>query len=176
MDAPSHCIPGSISIDEMPLSEFMVEAVAIDVSDRAEADYVVSAQDVLDFEKRYGTIPTGSLVIVYTGWSRFWSNPKQYRNEDDKGITHFPSIGEEAAELLLSRGVCGVAIDTLSPDTATSGYPVHKHFLSAKKYIIENVCNADKLPPVGFSVIVLPIKIKDAAEAPVRMIGLIPAA
>ena len=119
-------------------------------------------------------IPAGSLAIVYTGWSQFWTDPKQYRNEDDEGITHFPSIGEDAAMLLLSRGVSGIAVDTLSPDTATSGYPVHKHFLSAKKYIIENVCNAHKLPPTGFSVIVLPIKIKDAAEAPVRMVGLIP--
>jgi kynurenine formamidase len=45
--------------------------------------------------------------------------------------------------------------------------------LGADKIIIENVANLGSMPPTGGFVMVLPIKIKEGTEAPVRLVGLI---
>lgn len=51
---------------------------------------------------------------------------------------------------------------------------VHSTLLGANKYIIENVANPNRLPPVGSTIIILPLNVQGTAESPVRMIGLIP--
>lgn len=84
----------------------------------------------------------------------------------------FPSLSAEAAQLLIERGIAGIAIDTLSPDCPGSGDPVHRIMLSNNKYMIENIAHADQLPPVGAYVIALPLKI-ESTEAPIRVVGLI---
>ena len=91
----------------------------------------------------------------------------------DSTIPVFPSVSLEVAELLLERGVNALGIDTLSPDRPEDGFKVHKTFLGSDKILIENVANLGSMPPTGGFVIVLPIKIKDGTEAPVRLVGLI---
>jgi kynurenine formamidase len=49
---------------------------------------------------------------------------------------------------------------------------VHQAFLGSGKILIENVANLDKIPAIGAFIMALPIKIKDATEAPIRLIGL----
>jgi len=108
-----------------------------------------------------------------TGWSQYWNDPVKYRNPDEKGLLCFPSFNYSAAEVLLSRGISGIAIDTLSPDLGVNGhFPVHELFLGAGKYLIENVANAHLLPPIGAYGIVLPLKIAEGSEAPLRFVAL----
>jgi len=45
--------------------------------------------------------------------------------------------------------------------------------LEEGKHIVENVANAKQLPPLGAHVLILPMKIEGATEAPVRMIAAI---
>lgn len=66
-----------------------------------------------------------------------------------------------------------LGIDTLSPDRSEDGFKVHKTFLGADKIILENVANLGGMPPTGSFVMILPIKIKDGTEAPVRLVGLV---
>ncbi|MFI5342707.1 MAG: cyclase family protein [Chlamydiales bacterium] len=174
MDAPCHCIKGGMSIADIALTQLLLPLIVLDVSSKAHANYQIDVNDILAFEKTDGAIPPECLVIGYTGWSQYWNHPAQYRNADEKGELHFPSFSRHAAEVLLERGVSGIAIDTLSPDLSINGYfPVHELFLGKGKYIIENVANAHLLPSVGAYGIVLPLKVSDCAEAPVRFIALI---
>jgi len=168
VDAPSHRFEGAKSIADIALEELIAPACVIDVSAKADANYLVSVADVEEYEKQHGKIGKGSLVIAYTGWSRFWSEPVRFRNE-----MKFPTIFKEAAELFLKRGVVGVAIDTLSPDAADTDFPVHKLLLGKDKYIIENIANCDKMPASGAYVITLPVKMDGATEAAARIIGVI---
>jgi kynurenine formamidase len=167
MDAPSHCIAGGRSIAEIPLQSLITSCCVIDVSKQATEDYLIPVEDVLIFENKHETIKNNSLVIFYTGWSQYWNQPEQYRNN-----LAFPSLAPATAEYLLTKNIAGIGIDTLSPDRADSGFPVHKILLSADKYIIENVANADKLPPMGACTIALPMKIAAGTEAPIRLIGI----
>jgi kynurenine formamidase len=142
--------------------------VVIDVSDKCHERYSLSVQDIADFESKHGKIAVGSCVFVKTGWSKFWNEPSKYHNNHV-----FPSILAEASEFFLERGVIALGIDILSPDRPEDGFKVHKVFLGAGKIIIENVANLDSMQPTGSFCLVLPIKIKDGTEAPIRLVGLI---
>ena len=167
MDAPAHCIPGSMSIAEIPLTHLFVPCVVIDVSNTMHERYSVSSEAINAFEERYGVIRNDTFVIVYTGWSQYWAQPARYRND-----LVFPSISLDAAELLLQRNIVGLGIDTLSPDCVDSDFPVHQAILGAGKYIIENIAHADQMPAVGAHIIALPLKIQDGTESPIRLIGV----
>ncbi len=168
MDAPVHCISGGKTIGELSLTDLIAPCMVIDISKQAHPDYQCSVIDIQNFEQQYGTIPEGVFVIIRTGWDRFWHQPEHYRNN-----LKFPSVSLNAAHLFLDRNIVGLGIDTLSPDTEASGYPVHQAILGAGKYLVENVANADKLPPVGSFSLVMPILTEGGTEAPIRLIGLV---
>lgn len=167
MDAPAHCIPGGKTIDQIAIHDLMKPCVVIDISKKSDAHYLLSVNDVMSFENKYGKISENSFVIIHTGWSRYWHNPMQYRNQ-----LQFPSVSAASVEFLLKRNIAGLGIDTLSPDTATSGFPVHQLLLSSGKIIIENMNNTDRLKPVGAYLIALPINVSGATESPVRIVAI----
>jgi kynurenine formamidase len=168
MDAPAHCIPGGKTIDQFDINEFLAPLVVIDVSAKVHERYKVSVDDIQQFELQCGKIPPKALVLIYTGWERFWLEPKKYHNNHV-----FPCIAANVAELLLAKKIVGLGIDTLSPDRPEEGFAVHQLVLGAGQYIIENVANANKLPPLGAKALALPLKLQGATEAPLRLVGLI---
>lgn len=168
MDAPAHCCPDGLYIDQIPLDQLIAPCVVIDVSQKAHELYSVTPQDIADFEKTHGLIQPDSFIIIKTGWSRFWGNPIQYRNN-----YRFPSVSAETATLLVSRGIVGLGIDTLSPDRPDDDYPVHRILLSSGRYIVENIANCEQLPSKGSFVMAFPLKLRQATEAPMRLIGLL---
>jgi kynurenine formamidase len=168
MDAPSHVVPGGACVHDFELQNLCMPCVVIDVSDKVHERYRVIPEDILGFETMHGMIDKGSCVMIKTGWETFWGNPERYRNNHV-----FPSVSIEVAHLLLERGVRALGIDTLSPDRPEDGFKVHQAFLGRGKILIENVANLDQMPPIGGFVMALPLKVKEATEAPVRLVGLI---
>ncbi len=169
IDAPAHCIPDGKAVHQLSLNELLAPCIVIDISAKADETYLCSVADIDAHENKYGKIPQKSFIIIRTGWDRYWDNPNQYRNN-----LQFPSVSKESALLLLKRDIVGLGIDTLSPDTEKSGYPVHHILLSAGKYIIENIANSRQIPCVGSFVLGLPLPIIHATEAPMRLIALTP--
>ncbi len=178
IDAPSHFIQNSWNIADIPLESLIVPLSVLNVSHKMAPDLFITKEDIEAFERGYGKIQKHSLFAAYTGWSKYWPSPDQYRNPDASGKMHFPGFSEKAALLLLSREIVGLGIDTLSPDGSINGpgvrYPVHERILGAKKYIIENFANLDQMPSIGAYVIALPPRSQDATESAARIVGLIP--
>lgn len=177
IDAPAHFFKEKCSIDAMPLNQLLVRACVIDVSEIADAHYAISLSDIQSYEATYGQILTNSLVIAYTGWSRYWNDTKSYRNVDANGDMHFPVFSIQAIEYLVSRKIVGIGIDTFAPEPirfSNPFYPIHDVLFREGKYIIENMANCALLPPSGSYIIALPLKIQNGGEAPARVIALIP--
>ncbi|MDP1607818.1 MAG: cyclase family protein [Chlamydiales bacterium] len=173
MDAASHRFQGGKSIADIPLKQLLFTPIhVIDVSQKAHADYEISVSDMEEYEKTYGSIPENALVIGFTGWHRFWQDPKKYRNVDSRGQMHFPAFSADAAKYLVSRNIAGIAIDTLSPDCLDTTYPVHHHLLANNKYIIENIADCSLLPPQGSYGIALPLRAEEATESPIRLVAV----
>lgn len=101
LDAPIHFAAGKHTVEAIPLEQLVGPSVVIDVTEQAAADrdYRLTRTDVLSFEQRHGPIAPGSIVLLRTGWSRFWPDRKRYLGDDTPGDAahlHFPSFGIEA--------------------------------------------------------------------------------
>ena len=166
MDSPAHVSPGAKTIDQLELHDLVIDCIVISISDASE-DFVATPELVEQFEKEHGKIPEHSFVIFNFGWNKRWPDIETYRNNFT-----FPTVHESTAKLLLERNIAGLGVDTLSADNGSAGFPVHRAILGAGKYLVENVANLDEVPPMGAKIMVMPIKIKDGTEAPIRLVAM----
>ena len=180
-DAPIHFADGGDDVASVALDRLILPGVVIDVSDGAAADpdYLVTDADVLAWEAEHGPVPEGSAVLIRTGWASRWPDALAYLGDDTPGETgnlHFPGIGETAARLLFEeRGAGLLGIDTASVDYGQSAdFIVHQIGAAAGAPNLENVADLSQLPPTGFLLAALPMKIEGGTGAPVRIVALIP--
>jgi kynurenine formamidase len=181
LDSPIHFGEGKMTTEEIPLSNLIAPAIVIDISKACadNPDYRLTTTDISDWEKANGQIPSRTIVLVHTGWGKFWLNKKRYLGTDRPGDTanlRFPGISAEAAVLLAGdRKIDGVGIDTASIDYGRSKiFIAHQVFNGANIYALENVANLEKLPAKGAFLIALPMKIRGGTGGPVRIIAILP--
>ncbi len=121
LDAPIHFGEGKQAADEIPISKLVGPAMVIDISQAcaANADYRLTAEDISKWEKEHRQISADAIVLVRTGWGKFWPDKKKYLGTDAPGDVanlHFPGISREAAELLVQRKIDAIGIDKASSD------------------------------------------------------------
>ena len=183
IDAPVHFAEGRQSVDQIPLERLVGPAVVIDVTQAALADrdYLVSVADLKAWEARHGRIPEGAIVLLHTGYDRFWPDAEQYlgtalRGAEGVAALHFPGLHPGAARWLVAeRPIRSIGIDTASIDYGQSGtYDSHVILMQANIPAFENVANLGQLPATGAEVIALPIKIKGGSGGPLRIIARLP--
>jgi kynurenine formamidase len=169
IDAPAHCFPDGKTIDQLKIENFVTDCVVIHAEKDMKANDMFLPESIEQFEEQNGKIPQNAFVIFASGWDTYWQTPQKYRNE-----LQFPSVHPDTAEMLVSRNVAGIGIDTLSPDAGGKDFPTHRVILGAGKFIVENIANAKNLPATGAKIMVMPLKIKDGTEAPIRLVAWLP--
>lgn len=178
IDAPCHFEKGQVTVDKIADEDLFAEGVVVDMTSAAEADpdYRLTPADLLAWEQEHGPIPQRGIVLLKTGWNRFWASNARYRNQDAMGKMHFPGYSAEAARWLIKeRNIRGIGIDTLSIDHGPSkDFIVHHIINGAGRYGLENVAGIEKLPPRNFFLIVAPIKIATGTGGPTRLFAVMP--
>ncbi|MFA5346747.1 MAG: cyclase family protein [Methanoregula sp.] len=183
-DAPLHFAKNGRTIDQIPLAEWIGPAAKIDAQQQCacDRDYLLSVEDIKKWEKKYGRIPAGAWVIMFTGiGTQFYPDPKRVLGTDKKGLAalpelSFPAFSRESAEFLTTeRTIKGIAIDTPSTDYGKSqDFRVHRVICGADKLGLENIANLDKLPATGATLYVIPMSIKGGTGAPARVFAILP--
>lgn len=184
VDAPIHFAQNGRTVEQIPLEEWIGPAVKIDVTEECEKnrDYLLRVEDIQNWEKKYGKIPDGSWVIMYTGIdTKYYPDKKKVLGTEKTGEEalpelSFPGFSPESVEFLIKeRNINGIAIDTPSIDYGKSkDFKVHQVLCGADKLALENIANLDKLPPSGAMLYVMPIPIKDGTGAPARVFAILP--
>ena len=181
LDAPVHFAEGGDDVASIALDRLIRPGIVVDVSEQAaaDADYLVTAEDILAWEEQHGPVPAASAVLIRTGWPARWPDARAYLGDDTPGDAsnlHFPGIGEAAARLLIEdRGIALLGIDTASVDYGQStDFIVHQIGAAAGVPNLENVADLSELPPTGFLLAALPMKIEGGTGAPVRVVALVP--
>jgi kynurenine formamidase len=181
LDAPFHFAEGKWTTEQIPLSQTIGAAVVIDVRRQGEknADHLVSVEDIRAWEKVHGRMPAAAIVLIRSGWGRYWGDRKRYFGTDEPGnVTdlHFPGLAPQAAEFLIKqRRIKAVGIDTASIDHGPSrDFRTHQILGGANVPIFENVARLETLPPKGATVFALPMKIKGGSGGPLRIFALLP--
>lgn len=181
LDAPLHFAADGLATDALPLEKLIAPGVMIDVGDKAAADsdYRLTTEDVAAFEAQHGQIAPGTIVLLRTGWSRYWPDARRYLGDDTPGDAsnlHFPSYGADATRILVEdRQVAMLGVDTASIDYGPSAdFPVHRIAAARDVAGLENLAGLEQLPATGFTVLALPMKIAGGSGGPVRVIALVP--
>lgn len=177
--APAHFQEGGRTADQLDADDLLLPAVKVDIRPKAAADpdYGVTVADLRAWERRYGRMPSGAAVILWTGWEDKWGTDA-YANLDTDGVIHQPGFLLEAAEWLVERGVLAergaLGTDTFSPDRGVdSDFGVSVLLYDQRRISLENLANLRALPARGAHVLVgSPIN-KAGSGAPATIFGLI---
>lgn len=182
MDAPIHFDIKGQTVEKIGIEQTIGPGVVIDVTANStlHRDYLVGPGDFLAFEAKQGRIPKGSIVLIRTGYDRFWPDARQYLGTDERGESaipklHFPGLSPEGARWLVEqRDVRAVGLDTASIDYGQSRlFESHRILALHAVPIFENLKGLDQLPVTGALVVALPMKIEGGSGAPLRAIAFI---
>ena len=87
IDAPIHFSKDSLTVDQIPLERLIAKAIVIDVSENSSnnPDYQVSISDFEKWESSFGKIPDNSIILLNTGYGKFWPDRVKYMGTDQRG-------------------------------------------------------------------------------------------
>ena len=182
LDSPVHFAKGRYTVDQLPLQKLMGSAIVVDVTTQCarNVDYLASVADFQRWERRNGKILPGTIVLLRTGFGKYYPDRKSYLGTDERGAAavaklHFPGLDPAAARWLAeNRAIKAIGLDTASIDHGQSTlFESHRILFEHNIPAFENVANLDQLPVKGFSVIALPMKIKGGSGGPLRIIALL---
>jgi arylformamidase len=161
VDAPAHQIAGGATLDDLPLSRFVTDALTIDVSGREPGPLPLA-----ELEPHLEKVREGDIVFLYSG------NARNYGSEAYWTGWSYPDAA--CAQALIERGISAIGFDGPSADPVDSTtFDLHRVWLSAGRMIIENATNLDQLPERA-QVVLAPLKLEAANGGPVRIFALLP--
>src|ERR1041385_2765017 len=112
LDSPVHFAKGHFTVDELPLERLMGPAILIDVTAKCATnpDYLVSVGDIESWEKHNGKIAPGTIVLLRTGFGKFYPDRKKYLGTEERGAEavaklHFPGLDPAAARWLTQNQI-----------------------------------------------------------------------
>ena len=183
-DAPIHFAKNGRTIDQIPLREWIGPAVKIDVTEQStqDRDYLLTVEDIKNWEQKHGTIPEHAWVIMYTGIdTKYYPDKEKVLGTEKTGEEaipelHFPGFSPESVQFLTNeRDITGIAIDTPSIDYGQSKeFKVHQILFAADKIALENIAKLDQLPESGATLYVMPMMIENGTGSPARVFAVLP--
>jgi kynurenine formamidase len=178
--APGHFQEGGLLADQLDPGDLFLPAVKIDIRAQSarDADYGATIDDIRRWERRYGRIPRGAAVILWTGWEDKWGTDA-YPNLDADGVIHQPGFLLETVEWLIQtrrldrRGALGT--DTFSPDRGVdTDFGVSVALYDRHRISLENLANLGSLPPKGAWVLVGGPRHKAGSGSTATIFGVLP--
>jgi len=180
-DPPNHFHEGLRSVSDITLKEQFLPLVVINCVSKVQnnPDYQITMDDVRDWEKRNGQIPSGSFVIMRTDWHTRWPDADAMANMDNSGTSHYPGWSQSVLTYLFEEvGItaCGHETTDTDPGIATSQgiFDLESYILGLNKYQIELIDNTSVLPESGALIVVTWPKAKAGSGFPARLFAILP--
>lgn len=164
--------------ESIPPEALISPAVVIDSrsSDSMDPDYTLSVEDFAEWERRHGEIAAGSIVLLLTGWGRYWDEPERFINLGADGLMHTPGFSSEAVRFLLEeRAAAGIGIDTHGVDAGReAGLEASRAALGRGALVLECLNNLDQLPATGATLVVGRLPLVGGSGSPASVLALAP--
>jgi kynurenine formamidase len=183
LDAPIHWITGQDGNDvaSVPPTQLIGPACVVDKTTETERDngYLLTAQDLDEWESHNGPFPDGAWVLLRTGWQSRAQDETEFLNVTEFG-PNTPGPDVEASRWLATHGnISGFGVETVGIDAGAAGgfeppFPVHNMLLGAGRLGLTQLANLDKLPITGALLVVSPLKLVGGTGSPSRVFALVP--
>ena len=170
VDAPCHfdAREGARSIDQLPLEDFFLDAVCLDLSAKPlKSD--ISIEDLQQAEAAAGIdIRPKDMVLLHMDFYRRCYGTDGY-------LTDFPGLTKESAAWLGKKGIAMFGVEAVSPGRpGRNNFEVHHVCRDLGFTHVEGLCNMDKL--IGkdrFKFIGFPLKIRGGTGSPIRAVAML---
>ncbi|MEP5154617.1 cyclase family protein [Planktotalea sp.] len=184
IDAPLHY--GSTSegqpaggIEAMPLDRGIGPGIVLDMSHKAEGDPITVADIKAELARIDGEIKDGTITLIRTDRDKFHDEPDFWK----RGT----GMSAEATEWLIDQGSRVMGIDQWGWDVPFQFHiarskaekrddlfwEAHRVGIRKEYWHMEQLTNLAALPPTGFTVYVLPLKLAGASASPARVIAIL---
>ena len=187
-DAPHHWISGKDFedgyTDTLDVQRLIAPVNVIDCSiESAEnADFLLTAEHVKEWEATHGPINPGEWVVMRTDWDKRSHDEELFLNEDPEPHedgSHSPGPTTECIDYLLSKGIVGWGSQCIGTDAGMAGkfsppYPAHNYLHRDNCFGLASLTNLDQLPPKGAILVATPLKIEHGTGSPIRALALVP--
>ena len=120
-------------------------------------------------------IHNGDVVLLRTGWARFWSDSARYITGGHGTTATGPGPELEGARWLSKRGVFAAGSDTVAFERVPSPMAVHVHLLVESGIHIIEALNLEELARdrvYEFVFVAAPLKIRGGTGSPIRPLAL----
>jgi kynurenine formamidase len=170
VDSPFHfdARPGAKTIDQMPLEDFFLDAVCLDLSHKPlKSD--VSIEDLQQAEAAAGVeIRKRDMVLLHMDFFRRCYGTEGY-------LTDFPGLTKESATWLGRKGIAMFGVEAVSPGRpGRNNFEVHHVCRDLGFTHVEGLVNLDKVVGMGrFKFIGFPLKIKGGTGSPIRAVAML---
>ena len=155
VDAPHHFLADGPRLGDVSLDRMVGEALVADLRGRRAID--AAALEAV-------ALRPGDILLCRTDNSERWRAAEFQRD--------FTYLTEDAAELLVGRGIRAVGMDYLSIERFGSrDFPVHHRLLGAGVFVIEGLDLA-AVDPGRYTLVCLPLRFPDLDGAPARAVLL----
>jgi len=159
VDAPSHFAPGLASIDRIPASRLVCNALLVRAPKRANE--LIEPADLVNRQIR-----KGDAVVIATGWEK--------RAAKSNYMTENPGLSGQAAIYLAGKKINAVGIDGPSIDAGSDvKFAAHNILLPRNVLAVENLCNVRKITMNRFTLVLSPLKLGSATGSPARVLAII---
>jgi kynurenine formamidase len=175
VDAPSHFLPGARHISQMPVDQWVGDAVVVDLTHLGE-NRAVTADEL---ERRAEHVRGGDIVLLRTDW------PLRVGVENERFWSHAPYTDAGACHWLVRRRVKAVGYD-YPPDYCIRDMIAHPearfareesttHFIlfPAGVTVVEYLTNLHEIRRPRFRFAALPLAIEGADGSPVRAVAFV---
>lgn len=154
IDAPMHLTNDKRFISEFSLDNFYGKGVILDCR----------GENLVKPKKEYEELLYNKeIVIIYTGFESKYGKKEYYENH--------PIISFELIKLFIENNIKMIGFDMPSPDRFP--FKSHKMLLKNEIFILENLCNIEKLLNVKeFKIAAFPLKL-EAEGSLVRAVAFI---
>jgi kynurenine formamidase len=172
VDAPAHfdTRPGAPTIDQLPLEDFFLEAVCLDLSHKPlKSD--ISIEDLQAAEKAAGVeIRRRDMVLLHMDFHRRCYGTEGY-------LTDFPGLTKESATWLGRKGIAMFGVEAVSPGRpGRNNFEVHHVCRDLGFTHVEGLVNLEQLLGKGrFKFIGFPLRIRGGTGSPIRAVAMLDA-
>ncbi|KAJ4472992.1 hypothetical protein J3R30DRAFT_3708039 [Lentinula aciculospora] len=112
--------PRGKSIDQTPLDVLHGPALLIDLTHKRAKERISWEEDISPYAEQ---MQHGVIVLLHTGWSRYWA-------KEGQDYFEHPHVEPSVAKRLLEHGIMVIGLDAPNPDiTDSGGHPFHEIFL-----------------------------------------------
>ena len=157
LDPPAHWDPNYPAIDELPTTYTLRPLVIISIVPQVKKkpDYALQVSDILNWEKEHGRVPSGSVVMVRSDWSKQWTDDPA-KAKALAADPKFPGVSLKALEFLhLKRHILFHGHEPLDTDTTPTlegeSWLMHHGYTQAEG--VDNLDDPDEtgcLVSIGF--------------------------